>query len=179
MLKLGTPLTVRKNLADVLDSVRRLEGECKENERAWVACRQLTEGEEGAVERIKGSFQPRFDGDTQIMPRPIGWGAVRREIVSHALCGAGNLVDEKGKPLFRFTSAGVQRFDETWDSLHPDVAEAIVRVALFVNPNLDVGNVIHEDPLIWLRKTHPEIYAEMQAYLEDAKNAGAGGTQTT
>jgi len=184
-IHMGTPVSSRRNLADVFDAVYRLEGECKDNDRAWVECRQLTEGEQGRVEAVKGAFQTRFDGDVQTMTRPIDWWAVRLAIVRSSLIGAGNIFGKDDKELFRFVKSGSgvgfrggdAAFRETWEGLHPDVAEAIVRVALFVNPNLDVGDIIHEDPLVWLRENHAEVYEDMTKFQEESalKNVSRPG----
>ena len=64
---------------------------------------------------------------------------------------------------------GDQAFYEAWDSLHPDVADAIMKVALSVNPSYDVNNIVHKDPFEWLRERYPDVYAEMNQALEEAK----------
>lgn len=180
-INIGTPVTNRRNLADVLDSVYKLEGECKDGDRAWVECRQLTEGQQGRVEAIKGAFQTRFEGDVQIMTRPVNWWKVRQEIVRNSLVGAGNIFKKDGKEAFRRTKEGFYggdaAFDKQWEDLHPEVSEAIVRVALFVNPNLDVGDIVHEDPLVWLRLNHSEVYEDMLEFQKEStlKNVSRPG----
>jgi len=180
-IHIGTPISSRRNLADVLDAVYQLEGECKDNDKAWVECRQLTEGEQGRVESVKGSFQTRFEGEARVLTRPIDWWEVRLTIVRSSLVGAGNIFGKDGKEAFRFDKngffGGSAAFRKAWEALHPDVAEAIVRVALFVNPSLDIGAIIHEDPLVWLRENHAEVYENMLKFQEESalKNASRPG----
>ena len=183
-LRLGTPETIRKNLADVSDAVYRLEGDCPDGERAWVMCRQLTEGEEGRVEMLKGAPETRWKEDGEaILVRPIDWQRVRREMIKFALINAGNILGDDDHDLFprRVKGSwhgGDQAFYTAWDSLHPKVADAIWKVALIVNPGYDVNNIVHQDPFGWLRENYPDVHEEMFRALEETKAKNASREST-
>lgn len=155
-IAVGTPTAVRASLGDVVLAVRERESECSPDERAWVECRQLTEGEEAVLEGIKADWQ---------IGRSVNLWRVREELVFMSLTGAGNLTDHMGKELFRFTAEGLyggkERFIETWRKLPTDIAEAITRIAIRVNPRQDTGNLIRVDPMLILAQRYPEIAKEV------------------
>ena len=165
-IKLGTPLEQRRLLREVSFDVRELEGDCPEDERAWVSVRQLKSGEERKVEKIRGPLKYALEQGSAVQYRDVDWMLYYRKLAFHALTGVGNILNEQNREAFRFTKSGVMDGDEyafnaTWDSYPAIVTTAMARICLAVNPRLDYFNVLHPDPMLVLEDEFPEVFAEV------------------
>ena len=152
----------REYLRNISHSWRIKEGDCPEAEQAWVECKQLTFGEEAEVEGLRGAWQ---------IMQPINFLALRRKMVFYSLAAAGNILNEAGKELFKWTSDGLyggeKAFMKLFDTLDRDLAHGIIKLALFVNPAQDRQGMVTDDALLILNDMYPEIHAEVEKEVEE------------
>jgi len=182
-LDLGTKVEAGEMLRKVSADVARLEGPCKDEDAVSVRCRQLTEGEERRVVQYRRgarAFRQRPDGAAETVD-DTDWYLYYRELCWHSMEQVRNL-KSGGKEVFRRTKAGWfdgnrDAFNEAWDNLPSSVCLAITKVALSVNPDLDVNSLVRPSGLAWLRDTHPETFDAMTAWIveETQKNLTARG----
>lgn len=147
-------LSEPKKLADVSKAVRKREGSCPSEERAWISVRQATEQDSMMLEDSVPDTQLEYVdavGDD---------GRVRRKMIERrddrfrnrvamqvymTITGAGNITGGDGKPLFRFRDAGdYHKFDGNFEEflgaygqLPSIVTEAMRDIVFDHNPQWD------------------------------------------
>lgn len=135
-------------LREISDEVAKLEGDCKKDERAWVIVRQATEADnrERSARYSSSTLMWTDDGVQENRTDNV------RERWAHevflVLCDAGNILDAKGGPLFKFhkrgdfnaVDGGFQDFLDSYGRLNSVVATAILRAVYSSNPDWDWMN---------------------------------------
>lgn len=139
-------------LADLSQEVKKLEGDCPPDERAFVVVRQATEADTQRISDLYATRTTRWKEDAVEEQRDIN---PRLEWVWQAfmtLCDAGNILDAQGKPLFKFedtgpyhkVSGGFNDFRKAHGSLNSAVTEAIRYAVWGINPQWDMRVKVDE-----------------------------------
>jgi hypothetical protein len=140
-------------LRDLSDTLKALEGKCKDEHRAWVMIRQATEGDVAAIELVrgKGTVVHGQDGSTTEM-YDRDTSHVRKEQFKRTVVGVGNISDAAGSELFKF-KAGPNyavldmtddEFSEAYDALPRPVTNAFGLAILESNPQWDLRERVGE-----------------------------------
>lgn len=135
-------------LGELDPRVAELEGDCLQEERAWVKVRQATEADNMEISALTSKQKLTYtksgatEQEQDFNPREI-----RAMEVFKCLVDIGNIfADDEGKvPLFKFEShgsyskvaGGFQRFKEAYGSLPAVVTAAMLRAVYSVNPGWD------------------------------------------
>lgn len=140
-------------LRDVSDTIKKIEGDCKDEARAWVTIRQATEGDVAAIERVRGkgvvvhgedgSVSETYDRDTS---------HVRKEQFKRTVVGVGNISDAAGKELFVFKTGPNyalldmtdDQFSEAYNDLARPITNAFGLAILQANPQWDLRELKKE-----------------------------------
>jgi len=134
-------------LRDLSDTLKAIEGECKDELRAWVMIRQATEGDVAAIERVRGKGKVIHGQDgstTEMYDRDTSH--VRKEQFKRTVIGVGNISDAANKELFKF-KAGPNyavlnmtddEFSVAYDALPRPVTNAFGLAILKGNPQWDL-----------------------------------------
>ena len=140
-------VTEKLYLRDLSDTLKAIEGECKDELRAWVTIRQATEGDVAAIERVRGKGQVIHGQDgstTEMYDRDTSH--VRKEQFFRTVTGVGNISDAAGKELCKF-KAGPNyaildmtddEFSVAYDALPRPVTNAFGLAILKGNPQWDL-----------------------------------------
>jgi hypothetical protein len=130
-------------LGDLTSSVKEMEGDCDQADRAWVIIRQSTEGDNRRISEMSAETRTVWSDTATEQIRRINQAEVRALQVYLTLSDMGNVfADDAGKkPLFRFENGKLKmpksEFQKAYDGLHPEVTRAIILAVYQTNPMWD------------------------------------------
>jgi len=133
-------------LGDLSEEVEELEGECPQDERAWVTVRQATAGDFRRVGNSSGPRKTQWLEGVRTDVWNDDWAEAWAMQSYCCLTGTGNIEDGDGKPLFTFESQidydkvkmSFDTFLEKHDSLPKAVTNAIRTAVWSINPDWDL-----------------------------------------
>jgi hypothetical protein len=130
-------------LGDLSAEVKQMEGDCAQEDRAWVIIQQGNEGDNRRISEMNAETRTIWHEEGTEQVQRVNRAAVRALQVFLTLADAGNIfADAGGKiPLFKFAGGKVaqqrQEFEKAYGSLHPAVSRSIILAVYRVNPMWD------------------------------------------
>jgi len=114
-----------------------------EGDPTSVIIRQATQGDYELIRDLLNDYRREYDGQTITISQRLSPDDIRRREVYLTL-SACNIMDEHGKPLFKFEKERLKNeleFKAAWYRLPPVVAEEIHKYVLEINPLWDDGTL--------------------------------------
>ncbi len=141
-------------LGDISPDVKDLEGDCADDERAWIMARQATEADNMNLNAFAQGGRTIWTDDGVEQRNAVTQSEIRVYEVFLTLTDAGNFDDDKtGKELLQFATIGsynkvageFQEFKERYGTLPRMATSAVSRAIYTVNPDWDLSIEIRHD----------------------------------